>query len=136
MAGSSFFGAGNLVGQEPWALRGENDGRIGVLEADSGWLTPTFTNSWVNYDPTTWTVAQYRKKSGVVYLEGLIKNGTVGLSAFTLPAGYRPLKNLIFAVIDGLNTGQRLDVNSNGTVVPDSGNNGYFSLNCCFIAEA
>lgn len=56
--------------------------------ASVAWVNVSaFTNSWVNHGVNR--VARYYKDAlGIVRLEGLIKNGTVGSSAFTLPAGY------------------------------------------------
>lgn len=69
---------------------------------------PAFTNSWVNFDATTTPGAQFRKTPwGDVQLRGLIKSGTLGTDAFTLPVGYRPV----------LSTGEEfMLINSNGTV--------------------
>lgn len=49
-----------------------------------------FTNGWVNFDAGH--PAQYRKIGDEVELRGLIKTGTVGTGAFTLPAGFRPFQ--------------------------------------------
>lgn len=60
---------------------------------DTGWIQVTggigFQNGWVDYDSRT---ARYRKINGIVYFEGIVKNGTVGSGTpmFTLPAGFRP----------------------------------------------
>lgn len=54
------------------------------------WIAPTFLNSWVNYDSGHAPAGYSKDSAGVVRLRGLIKNGTIGLSAFTLPVGYRP----------------------------------------------
>lgn len=54
------------------------------------WVAPTFTNGWSDYAGGNQT-ARYRKIGDIVYIEGMIKGGTVGTSAFTLPVGYRPL---------------------------------------------
>lgn len=89
---------------------------------------PAFQNSWANFG-APWEVAGYMKDSmGFVHLRGLIKSGTIAALAFTLPSGFRPANGQIFASIDGLNTGQRLDVDSAGGVKPATGNNGIFTL--------
>lgn len=52
----------------------------------------TFTNGWTNYDTATHNGAGAIKQGGRVYLEGVIKSGTSGFSAFTLPSAFRPGK--------------------------------------------
>jgi len=69
----------------------------------------------------------YKDESGIVRLKGLIKSGTIGQTAFTLPIGYRPDTTLIFSVSSG-GAYATLRVNSDGTVVPYTGANTYFSL--------
>lgn len=51
---------------------------------------PNFSNSWVNYG-SGYAVAAFCKDSyGIVRLRGVVKNGTVSTTIFTLPAGYCP----------------------------------------------
>ncbi len=61
---------------------------------DTGWIAPTLLNGWVNYG-SIWETAAYRKKNGIVYIRGLIRNGTAtsGTDLFILPAGFRPGMN-------------------------------------------
>lgn len=73
---------------------------VGDLQ-DTGWTAPTLTNSWVNEGSGSFENAQYRVRSGVVYVAGVIKSGTTGAAMFTLPAGARPLKELIFVCQSG-----------------------------------
>lgn len=92
------------------------------------WRIPTFTNSWINYDATQFAPARYMKDSnGFVHIEGLIKSGTITASAFTLPKGYRPLKWLHFGTASNAAFGQA-EIKVDGTVVPQVGNNTWFSL--------
>lgn len=59
---------------------------------------PAFANGWVNFGGSD-QVAQFRKDAfGMVHVRGIVKNGTVGLAIFQLPAGYRPLTQQRFAV--------------------------------------
>lgn len=55
---------------------------------DTGWLalSPLYVNSFADWDTRT---CRYRRKNGVVYIDGVIKGGTAGATAFTLPAGFR-----------------------------------------------
>lgn len=96
----------------------------------TAWTAPTFTNAWVNFGGST-QIARYRKVGDVVEIEGLIKTGTIGLSAFTLPAGFRPTLTEQFPQVSNSLFGA-LNVLSDGTVVPLVGNNASFSLSCRF----
>ena len=78
-----------------------------------------FANSWVNYGGV-YAQARYRKDGqGFVHLSGVIKSGTMGASAFTLPVGYRPSLQLIFPAASGSTT--RVDVLPDGPVIPTTG---------------
>lgn len=103
---------------------------------DSGWLYPTFQNGWVDYD-STYGYTRYRKINNVVYIEGLIKNGTISTSlpCFTLPVGYRPAHRLLTSTFSNNAIG-RLDVDTNGYVIPYSGSNAWYSVWCSFVAES
>jgi hypothetical protein len=101
---------------------------------DSGWLTPTLLNNWVVYDATFSNAAMYRKVGGIVYLRGLLKNGTAGAVMFTLPVGYRPGIRMLF-IVDGTGGFGRIDVASNGDVIHTSGATGYFQISVSFVAD-
>lgn len=90
---------------------------------------PAFQNSWVNYGGV-YAEASYVRRNGRVFLEGLVKNGTVSSTGviFTLPVGYRPAAgHTVFATISNAAIG-RCSIFSDGTVVAYSGNNAWFSL--------
>lgn len=89
---------------------------------------PAFANSWVNFD-SGWQVAGFsRDVFGWVHIRGLIKTGTVGSVAFTLPPGYRPALSEPFVVISNGAVG-RVDVQADGQIIPQSpSNNTYVSL--------
>jgi hypothetical protein len=67
---------------EPWV-------QIGASGPD--WTAMSLTSSWANYG-SGYSPAQYWKSNGIVYVEGMIKSGTVGSGSpfFTFPQGYRP----------------------------------------------
>lgn len=91
---------------------------------------PAFQNSWVNYDLPTYYGAQFWKDAlGLVHVEGMIKNGTVGfgITAFVLPAGYRPLNGLLYAIFTSTGAG-RVDITPTGNVSPVTGGNTWFSI--------
>lgn len=96
------------------------DRRVSAPAKATAWTAPTLLNSWVNFG-TTFQVAGYRKVGDVVALRGMIKNGTVaGLTVlFTLPSGFRPPADLIFATAGFTSSGKdvvRVDVDSSGNV--------------------
>jgi hypothetical protein len=87
-----------------------------------------FTNAWVNLGGGTPSAQYWFDREGKVWLEGAISTGTIGLSAFTLPVGYRPSTPMRFGVPSNGAFGELL-VNTNGTVVPNVGSNVSFNLN-------
>ena len=99
------------------------------IEVQQAWQSiSTFANSWVNYDPPTQhSVAYYKDSLGIVHLRGLIKNGTVGAVAFTLPAGYRPDLPYHFACASNNAAGVGR-VDPNGTVNILAGSNIWFDV--------
>lgn len=79
---------------------------------------PAYENSWQAYDSgTTWGGAEFMKDSlGFVHIRGLVKRSTgSNATIFTLPAGYRPNRHVLFA---GYGTAgvNRVDVNDTGEV--------------------
>lgn len=97
------------------------------------WLTPAFANGWSNL--AGFQAARYCLIDGEVRIQGVIKLGTMGQAAFTLPVGYRPPAPIPFIALDGNNGAGRLDVEINGNVIPTNGNNTYFSLNATFRVD-
>lgn len=101
----------------------------------AGWTAPTLLNSWVNYG-APFDPCGYQRVGKVVYLRGLLKNGTVGQNMFVLPNGYRPGSQLIIAVVTNSNVIGRMDILTNGGVQCNVGSNGWFSVCTSFIADA
>lgn len=54
-----------------------------------GWSNLVLSSSWVNNGGGYAPASYYKDNSGIVWMRGLIKNGTDGLVC-TLPSGYRP----------------------------------------------
>ncbi len=89
----------------------------------SAWVEPVLSNSWTNLE-SSWAKAQYRKASdGRIQLHGVVVHAT-SLAAnsviFTLPEGFRPSKQLMFAVFGqvGSNPGViRVDITTVGEVL-------------------
>ena len=96
---------------------------------------PAFQNGWVNFGGAEATAAFRKDGEGTVHIKGLIKLGTLGSHAFTLPVGYRPLLEHTVAAIANNAIG-RLMIQPSGLVVPQSGSNVWFSIHVTFPAEA
>jgi hypothetical protein len=81
---------------------------------------PTFKNSWVNWGPPFFDAGYWHDPMGFVHLQGIIKSGTVGSPAFTLPPGLWPAATAgPFSVNSNSTSGAgRIDVSSNGDVTP------------------
>lgn len=78
---------------------------------------PAFAASWVNYGAPYANASFVKLPDGFVQLHGVIKSGTVGSAAFTLPPGYRPSAPVPFVVLSNGAAG-RVDVGADGTVTP------------------
>lgn len=107
--------------------------QILVLGSPSGlptnWRsTASFNTGWTNFG-TGWATVSFRRIGNQVFLRGLAKrvSGTTA-TIFTLPVGYRPAGNEIFAVISGGNVLARIDVRTTGAVNQDTGTASYCSL--------
>lgn len=104
-----------------------------------GWNTAVYQNGWATFTDATYnTNIQYKKlPSGLVILHGIVKgNNRTGVGIFALPAGYRPLKQLVCIAIADDNF-VRIDIDPAGLVsLPNGGTPGYLSLeNISFFAE-
>lgn len=104
------------------------DARLDVLEAavtDTGWIALTLGAGWSNYGGG-FSSANYRRKNGIVYLRGLVKNNDVttgaGLTVATLPPGYRPANTNIFSLVASQASGHaiRADLAPTGALTVDA----------------
>jgi phage minor structural protein len=101
-------------------------------------INASLMNGWLNYMGGYHYASYWKDKNGVVHITGVIKNGSVGYAAFTLPAGYRPTGREIFRCICAGDQTARIDVDTNGNVIIMScPNTGWLSLaGISFKAEA
>jgi hypothetical protein len=106
-----------------WANDGVliNNKLVAHAEGDEEWsLVSSLLNGWQIYGPTVYPVRYKKDQIGTVFIEGLIKNGTIATDstgyAFLLPEGYRPSKNLIFNCMGRNATTVRVDVKNTGYV--------------------
>ena len=106
---------------------------------DTGWITPTLENSWVNYDTALYQPARYRRVGSIVYITGLVRSGTNQTNIFTLPVGFRPLRNLHFATAQNGLFGILEIKGTNGSpaggVHHNTGGNTWFSIECSFMVD-
>lgn len=104
------------------------------IETQEAWTSVTYQNSWVTFGATYGGMRYMKDSLGFVHLEGLMKSGTMGQVAFTLPTGYRPgfQQYLLCASNGGSGI---IDLATNGTVTPQIGSNASFGINVVFKAE-
>jgi hypothetical protein len=94
-------------------------------------LTAFFQNGWTDYGNGFVEAAYYKDPEGVVHLRGLITGGLNQQNTVicTLPETHRPAYgHLIFAVVNGVDTLGRIDVESDGDVVFRGSTNTFLSL--------
>lgn len=99
------------------------------------WVAPTLLNSWVNDSPTS--TSGYQKINGIVYIRGMVKNGTgIPTVIFQLPVGFRPGKDISRATVSNGAFGHLFITASNGNVSVEVGSTTSVSLEMVFVAEA
>ncbi len=81
---------------------------------------PAFQNGWVNYDLATEPGAAFYHFLDKCSIRGVIKDGTSGAVAFTLPASHRPDANIHFPAlaIKGTLKLAHIEIKTNGDVIP------------------
>ena len=84
-------------------------------------IHPHFLNGWCNYGDVYDEAVIYKNKDGLVTMNGLVKGNYKNI-IFRLPEGWKPNKQLIFAISSD-NISRRLDINSNGELYLNT--NGY-----------
>lgn len=107
------------------AFRTVTDGEKNAWNAKANktqeaWITPAFTNNWVNYGSGQATAAYMKDEMGFVTIKAFVKDGTIGTSVFTLPVGYRPGERMATGQVSNGAFAQ-VDVFDDGTVIPISG---------------
>ncbi|MBE9217559.1 hypothetical protein [Dolichospermum flos-aquae] len=122
-------GAGNVgIGTITPTTKLEVNGNLKVTGniTTESWQTPSLLNGWRNYDNVYNPPGYFKDSFGIVHLRGLVTNGAGTI--FTLPLGYRPAFRELQAVVTWNNTIGRLDIQTNGEVLMNMGNNAWFSL--------
>lgn len=75
----------------PLAFCNGNDGRLYLADGQTldYWRVATYENGWKSHGASWFPASYYKDANGFVHLRGLVNGGTLGTSAFTLPAEYR-----------------------------------------------
>ncbi len=107
--------AGQMVRRfQVWTRDVVRDASVGA------WQAVTFENSWVDVGGA-FNSAEFRALGDKrVEIRGLISSGTIGLAAFTLPVGFRPVADYSVPCVSSGAFAQT-NVGSDGTVVPTVG---------------
>jgi len=111
---------------------------VGSFKTDSAsffgftdWQNVVFQNSWAQY-PSQLPPTMYKKVGSWVFVMGAIHSGTLGNTAFTLPVGYRPTKDVMVfgAGEDSLGFIQQgmSEVLTDGSFVPTFGDAFFFQI--------
>lgn len=80
------------------------------------WTNATYANGWIDYGVNN-DSAGYRKEGNRVFLRGLIKNPSATPSVlFTLPVGFRPLKQKVVVTIINNSSGALITIEPTGIV--------------------
>lgn len=93
------------------------------------WSDVVLLNNWVRFS-SQFAPPQYTQTiDGFVLLRGVISTGTAtaGTILFTLPAGFRPEYHVMLSTVSDTGS-SRVDVETTGNVVIQSGGNTSFSL--------
>lgn len=97
------------------------------------WARPALQHGWLDF--STSLVARYTKlATGLVVISGSVKSGTIGTSAFVLPTAFCPDQEVDISPWSTGETDSKLVILPSGLVVPVTGSNTQFSLDCSFMA--
>lgn len=104
------------------------------IETQQAWIIPTLVNSWVSFGASYGDIKYMKDSLGFVHIHGVIKSGVMGQTAFTLPAGYRPITNM-YAPVSSNGAAGIVEVSPDGRVVPQVGTNPSFGIYHSFKAD-
>ena len=100
----------------------------GESAENEDWQTPELQNNWVYYGSTYNPAGYYKDSQGIVHLRGLVKDGEIKKTIFTLPEGYRPQYRELQIVCTAENATGRVDILTNGEVFVYAGAQTWLSL--------
>lgn len=98
-----------------------------TLPSVDPFTAPTLLNSWVNNVSGFNVAGYYKDPFGIVHLRGVVTSGVMGSAIFTLPAGYRPAAQELFAIVSN-NLFGTMNVSTAGNVFATVGSNTFVSL--------
>lgn len=102
-----------------------------------GWIPITLESGWVPYDAggtAGHATPRIRRVGEQVFVEGLVSNGALTGTIFTLPQGFRHTGGPLIFNLYGNGGASRVDVNSSGPVYANGiPGNAYLSLNGLII---
>ncbi len=126
--GKEWGGNGNLTVQGNLTVGGTLDVPGGIVQ--EGWTSPSgnYQNGWMPYGDGYNSFGYFKDRCGIVHLRGLVKNGSIGQSIFTLPNGYWPENREIHCVRTHPQDSARVDILPNGQILPVSGSPPWISL--------
>jgi hypothetical protein len=104
----------------------------------STWFSLNLANGWTQHSNQNFPPIGYCKdnETSIVYLRGILANGTIGQTAAILPSGYRPTWRLAFPVLSYAASqivfGQ-IAIDPSGDVQVTVGGNSVIGLNGIFF---
>lgn len=89
---------------------------------------PALAGTWVVAGGSWLAPGFYKDPFGIVHLFGNVKSGTIASTVFTLPTGYRPSADIVFATATGAWAYGTVKITSAGVVSVESGTNTHVSF--------
>lgn len=99
-----------------------------IVTTQNSWTGVAYANSWVDFGGGFYGVAYMIDSLGFVHLRGIMKSGTLGTTAFTLPVGARPVSNI--AQIVGSNSAAGFFTLTSGGLFQPSAGSSNTSFSC------
>lgn len=113
-------------------------GTSGKQITGTGWqpvgTAVTFTNLWVDFGGAYKPTSYWKGQDNIIHLCIAMKTGTFNVAAFTLPAGFRPLNDLVFPSMSNSAFGT-FQISATGAVTPTVGSAvNFFNSEVTFLA--
>lgn len=91
------------------------------------WTAPTLLNSWANYGSGYSPAGYYKDPAGRVFIRGMLASGSSASAVmFTLPVGFRPAFEMIFATV-ALDAFCEIRIDTSGNVFANTGGSTNFT---------
>lgn len=97
---------------------------------------PSFENSWVNFGSGNQVARFIKDASGVVHIQGVVKNAVPANVIFTLPSAYRPDNYLHLSIAGKTGLAGVIGIENDGEIsyVYGTTANAIFSICCSYYA--